>query len=142
MRNSRSVRNRIALFSLALVMGLAGQGCVLSQATEGTGISDEQVARIEPGTSTRADVTRILGAPDRIIYSNETHDPLFERVFEYDRTRRRTTFFTVILFSTARSDSNADRVMVFFDDDGVVEDIGVRLDMDRPRYGTPWSDDG
>ena len=29
----------------------------------------------------RVEVARILGTPDRIIYSNEAHDPLFERVF-------------------------------------------------------------
>jgi len=119
----------------------ASLGCVLSQSTEGTGINDDQVGAIVPGSSTRADVVRVLGAPDKIIYSNREHDALVERAFEYDRSRRKTTYFTVILFSAARSDTNADRVVVFFDDAGVVEDIGVRLDMDRPRYGTPWSSD-
>ena len=125
-----------------LVFLLAGGGgCVLSQTTDGTTIREDQVAAIVPGTSTRADVLRVLGSPDEIQYSNREHDPLFERGFVYDRERRRTTFFSLILFSGARTDENRDRVVVFFDDQGVVEDIGVRLDMDAPRYGSPWTGD-
>ena len=59
----------------------------------------------------------------------------------YDRERRRTTFCSLILVSGARTDRNRDRVTVFFTDAGVVEDMGVRLDMDRPRYGSPWAED-
>ena len=83
---------------------------------------------------------RVLGAPDEIIYSNLEHDPLVERGFEYTRERRKSTFFTMILISGSRSDTNVDRVIVFFDDDGVVEDVAARLDMGRPRFAWPWSD--
>jgi hypothetical protein len=44
----------------------------------------------------------------------------------------------VILFSASRADSNSDNLIVFFDDGGVVEDVGSRLDVDKPRYGLPW----
>jgi outer membrane protein assembly factor BamE (lipoprotein component of BamABCDE complex) len=124
-----------------LLLAFALQGCVLAQTTRGTPISDETIDRIVPGTTTREEVSRLLGAPDDIIYSNLEHDPLFERAFQYERTRRKTTFFTIILFSTARTDTNKDVVVVFFDDEGVVQDVASRLDMDRPRYGTPWGED-
>ena len=116
-------------------------GCVLSQTTDGTPITKDRVSEIVVGHSTRADVANALGAPDEIIYSNLEHDPLFERAYRYLRTKRKTTYFTIILFSASRSDSNQDNVIVFFDDRGVVEDIATRLDMDAPRYGTPWSGD-
>ena len=48
---------------------------------------------------------------------------------------------TIILFSTARSDTNSDRVIVFFDDNGVVEEVASRFDRERPRWGFPWGDD-
>jgi len=131
---------RLLPLALAALLGFLSLGCVLSQATDGTSLSDEQISGIEPGTSTRADVTRVLGAPDKIIYSNLAHDPLFERAFQYKRKRRKSTFFTLILLSGSRSDTNVDNVIVFFDDQGVVEDIGVRLDMDAPRFAWPWSD--
>jgi outer membrane protein assembly factor BamE (lipoprotein component of BamABCDE complex) len=133
-------RLRCAL--LVTLIASASLGCVLSQSTDGTSISDEQISVIQPGTSTRADVVRVLGAPEKIIYSNLEHDPLFERAFQYKRTRRKSTFFTLILFSGARSDTNVDNIFVFFDDAGVVEDIAYRLDMDRPRFAWPWSEDG
>jgi outer membrane protein assembly factor BamE (lipoprotein component of BamABCDE complex) len=132
---------RLQNASLVALLASASLGCVLSQATDGTSISDEQIAVIQPGTSTRADVVRVLGAPEKVIYSNFEHDPLFERAFQYKRTRRKSTFFTLILFSGSRSDTNVDNLIVFFDDKGVVEDVAARLDMDRPRFAWPWSED-
>ncbi len=124
-----------------VLVGVALPACVLSQTTDGTPITENRVSEIVVGRSTRADVAKALGAPDEIIYSNLEHDPLFERAYRYLRTKRKTTYFTIILFSASRSDSNQDNVIVFFDDRGVVEDIATRLDMDAPRYGTPWSGD-
>jgi len=135
------LRSFLATILVSSLLGLSGPGCVLSQSTNGTGISEEQVDAIVVRGSTRADVANVLGAPDEIIYSNLEHDPLFERAYKYSRRRRKTTFFTVILFSGARSDVNHDQVIVFFDDFGLVEDVAARLDMDRPRYGAPWGDD-
>jgi outer membrane protein assembly factor BamE (lipoprotein component of BamABCDE complex) len=137
----KAIRPILAAVLFSLFFGLSGLGCVLSQSTNGTGISEEQVGAIVVGSSTRADVANVFGAPDEIIYSNLAHDPLFERAYKYSRRRRKTTFFTVILFSGARSDVNHDQVIVFFDDFGLVEDVAARLDMDRPRYGVPWGDD-
>jgi outer membrane protein assembly factor BamE (lipoprotein component of BamABCDE complex) len=129
----------VAMLLPLLVLSGSSLGCVLSQTTDGTSITDDQVGQVVVGRSTRADVGRILGAPDEIIYSNREHDPLFERAFRYHRTKRKSTFFTLIVFSTARADTNSDNVIVFFDDAGVVDDIGTRLDMDAPSFGTPWS---
>ena len=137
---TRPIRSILASILVSSFLGLSGLGCVLSQSTRGTGISEEQVGAIVVGGSTRADVAKVLGAPDDIIYSNLKHDPLFERAYKYSRQRRKTTFFTVILFSGARSDVNHDQVIIFFDDFGLVEDVAARLDMNRPRYGAPWGD--
>jgi hypothetical protein len=134
-----TARLRTALLVAALAC--TSLSCVLSQATDGTSISDDQISVLQPGTSTVSDVVRVLGAPDHIIYSNLEHDPLFERAFQYKRKRRKSTFFTIILLSGSRSDTNVDNVIVFFDDQGIVEDVAVRLDMDRPRFAWPWSDD-
>jgi outer membrane protein assembly factor BamE (lipoprotein component of BamABCDE complex) len=139
MKNRRPCLVPLAL--IATLIGFSGLGCVLAQSTTGTGLTAEQVDAIVVRGSTRADVATVFGAPDRIIYSNLEHDPLFERAYKYSRSRRKTTFFTVILFSGARTDVNHDEVVIFFDDFGLVEDIAARLDRDRPRYGAPWGDD-
>ena len=130
-----------SLATAALCTLVLCTGCVLAQTTDGTKIQDADVDGIVVGQSTRADVVRMLGAPDEIIYSNLEHDPLFERAYRFRRTKRRTTFFTIIIFSAARTDKNEDNVIVFFDDDGVVEDVAVRLDMNEPGYGKPWGGD-
>lgn len=137
----RPAHSALTLALLSALVGFSGISCVLSQSTNGTGISEEQVDAIVVGGSLRSDVATVFGAPDEIIYSNLEHDPLFERAYKYSRRRRKTTFFTLILFSGARTDVNHDEVVVFFDDYGVVEEIAARLDMDRPRYGAPWGDD-
>ena len=121
-----------------LLVAWLGAGCALTQTSDGTPLDPERVGQIVVGQSTRADVQRLLGTPDEIIYSNLEHDPLFERAFRYQRNRRRTTYFTLILFSASRADANSDNVIVFFDDRGVVEDVGSRLDVYKPRYGMPW----
>jgi len=130
-------RYEAAAVVLPLLFGLVF-GCALSQTTDGTRLRQARVDQIVVGKSTRADVTRILGAPDEIIYSNRKLDPLFERAFRYKRSKRKTTFFTLVFFSASRADANSDNVIVFFNDKGIVEDVGARLDMDAPRYGTPW----
>ncbi len=131
------MRRSGAIPHLLLLAGLTG-GCVLSQTTDGTPLMPGAVSEIVPGRSTRADVTRLLGAPDDIVYSNREHDPLFERAFRYKRDRRKTTYFTVILFSASRTDRNSDHVVIFFDDAGVVQNVATRFDMDKPSYGVPW----
>lgn len=136
-----TLRSSLRLAAVVVVATSASLGCVLSQSTSGTSIHQEQVDAIVVGGSTREDVASVLGAPDEIIYSNLEHDPLFERAYRYSRRRRKTTFFTVILFSGSRADVNHDEVIVFFDAFGLVEDLAARLDMDRPRYGAPWGDD-
>ena len=134
-------RSALALVLFSSLVGFSSLGCVLSQSTNGTSLTEEQVDAIVVGGSLRGDVAAVFGAPDEIVYSNLEHDPLFERAYKYSRRRRKTTFFTLILFSGARTDVNHDEVVVFFDDFGLVEEIAARLDMDKPRYGAPWGDD-
>jgi hypothetical protein len=134
-------RSALGLVLFSSLVGFSSLGCVLSQSTNGTGLTEEQVDAIVVGGSLRGDVASVFGAPDEIIYSNLEHDPLFERAYKYSRRRRKTTFFTLILFSGARTDVNHDEVVIFFDDFGLVEEIAARLDMDKPRYGAPWGDD-
>ncbi|MGE3165503.1 MAG: hypothetical protein AB7O52_11400 [Planctomycetota bacterium] len=123
----------------ALWVGLAsGSGCVLSQTTQGSGLEDTPYAQLIPGQSTRADVTRLLGPPDEVVHSNREHDPLFERAFLYKRSRSRQTAMFLILFSTHRSDTKYDSIAVFFDDQGVVEHVGSRLQARESSYGMPW----
>ena len=113
-------------------------GCVLSQSTDGVGLNAGSLEQIEIGSSNRADVTRLMGAPDEIIYSNKALDPLVESAYRYRRTRTRQTALFLLVFSTFRSDQKWDHAVVFFGDNGYVEHVGVQLDADDAEYGMPW----
>lgn len=128
---------RLALPLLALVplVGLLSGGCVFAETTDGNALPPKAVAGIQPGVTTRADITALLGPPDEVVYSNREHDPLFERAFRYRRTKTRQTALFLLLFSTFRSETRWDHVVVFFDDAGVVENVGVALDRDDAEYG-------
>ena len=113
-------------------------GCVLSQSTTGVSLADVAFDEIAIGRSTRADVTRLLGPPDEIVYSNRQLDPLFERVFLYERPRTRTTGTFLVIFAAHRNDTQIDRAAIFFNERGIVEDVSWRLDGESAEYGMPW----
>ena len=79
-----------------------------------------------------------MGPPDEVIYSNLEHDPLFEQAYRYRRTKTKQTALFLLIFSTFNSDTKWDHLMVFFDQAGVVEHLGVRLDADEAEYGLPF----
>ena len=126
---------RSPLPRLALCLGLLSTpACVLANTTDGIAIPPDPVEQIVPGESTRADVTRLLGPPDEIVYSNRKLDPLFEQAYRYRRRKTKQTALFLLVFSTFRSDTRYDQVMVFFDESGVVEHVGVQLERDNTEY--------
>ena len=118
-----------------LAAPLLATSCVLAETTSGNGLLEQQTAAIVPGQSTLADVTALLGPPDEVVYSSKDHDPLFERAFRYRRTKTRQTALFLLLFSTYKSDTRWDHALVFFDDNGVVDHVGVALDREEAEYG-------
>ena len=128
----------LARCCVAALIVSALSGCVLSRTTDGSSIPPQGVEGIVVGESTRADVTRLLGPPEEVIFSNREHDPLFERVFRYEKTQTKQTAWFFIIFSYHRSDTKRDEVTVFFDGNGIVEHVGSRLDADEAEYATPF----
>lgn len=126
-----------SLLASALLPFLSG-ACVLAQTSDGIGLAELGIESLSPGAATRADVVRQLGPPDEVIYSNQEHDPLFERAFRYRREKTKQTALFLILFSTFRSETRWDSAIFFFDDRGVLQDVGVALDRDKAKYGLAW----
>ena len=52
----------------------------------------------------------------------------------YRRRKTKQTALFLLIFSTFRSDTRYDQVMVFFDEDGTVEHIGVDLERENTKY--------
>lgn len=125
---------------LAILLGMIGalSSClVMGRRQTDQPINANNVSQVKMGMS-RHEVTDILGAPQEIIFSNKEHDPLREHayVYEYERQAGTAIFFLVVNFGNL--DTKHDRVVVFFDDDGKVSNVGSSLDGDQARYGFPF----
>ena len=106
-----SIANRrVAVIGLAFAL----TSCTLPQEVNGNLPDPDNVAQIQPGKSTKADVTRLMGSPSNI----GTFDPL---IWYYASRRvERDTLGDVTLLEQ--------RVyIVNFDDKGVVKDLQTHM---------------
>ncbi|MBN1419095.1 MAG: hypothetical protein JXP34_09980 [Planctomycetes bacterium] len=136
---SRVRGSRLAAGLVALASAAAVSGCfTFGRMEEESPIDAEAVAQIEPGTSTKADVVRFLGAPDEVVYNNKEHDVLNEHAYVYRHGTRKVTamFFGVLSFG--RYDLRSDKVMVFFGPDGKVANVASQFRADDARFGFPF----
>ncbi len=95
-------------------------GCAFVRGNYGDEFNIADVAAIQKGVSTRADVTARLGAPDRIVGVNG------HEVYQYYRYDLKSG--TILFFS--RTNVKSDDLYVMFDPNGVVNDVvfGRRTD--------------
>ena len=127
----------IRLRALAVACAVLAAGCALGTQRFGREIDAQQIASLEIGTSTKADVLRLFGPPTAYsalppvaVASDATREssPRLEepdaRVFEYQYREDRESFFTVILFTRFRREVSTDRLVVFFDERDVVRYVG------------------
>lgn len=134
----------MALRALMLAFALCCSGCVgISTQYEGNPIQAEDLAKVEIGTTTRAEVLEIFGSPLRIDRADITGlaeralaryqgeklsleiDPsLFNDVYIYER--REIDRFALLLgfFNYVVSDERSDRLSIFFDKAGKVLGLG------------------
>ena len=134
----------MALRALMLAFAISLSGCVgISTQYEGNPIQAEDLAKVEIGTTTRAEVLEIFGSPLRIDRADITGlaeralsryqgeklsleiDPsLFNDVYIYER--REIDRFALLLgfFNYVVSDERSDRLSVFFDKAGKVLGLG------------------
>jgi len=100
-------------------------------------LDQEAVKEVKKGMS-KEDVTRLLGAPQEIIFSNKEHDPLREHAYVFLHTTRLFTAIFFAFINFGNYDEKTDRVMVFFDDGGKVDHVGVTLKANDAEYGFPF----
>jgi len=109
----------------ALVLASA---CTLVRTYSGNELPPAIDAQIEAGRSTKADVLRDLGPPDRLVRQYDGD------VFVYAYIRRNAdtlelsepVFTGLTLFSYTRTQEKSDRMVVLFDRNGVVTGVGFR----------------
>lgn len=148
-------------FALALVL-LTAPGCVLGRVRDEVPLDAAKVAQIVPGVTTKARVVELLGAPtyvnDRIglrvvgrpeesgegnigpLLDELVRSPLdHSYTYEYTDTKSASAYLLLVTFTN--TETRRDRVVVFFDEQGVVSHVGKSLHAGEVEFRLPMSDD-
>jgi hypothetical protein len=104
-------------FLLLLAAGLLVQGCAFSRGTLGEEIRSEAVAKITRGSTTKAEVLDLLGAPDRLLQANGRD------VFQYYRYDAKVGSLLLIVVNFSRFSVKSDDLYVILSREGIVEDV-------------------
>lgn len=130
---------RLWLVALALI---AWPGCFTAHYSEHAAIPWDRVERIEPGVTTRAEVLDWFGAPlnfsdpgalaeflqSRGLEADAYARYPFDDVFAYQYNRGEAQGWTVVVYSRMELRIVSDLLLVFFDEQGRVADVGTRRD--------------
>ena len=102
----------IIVLTLALL-----QGCVVTRGTVGEPIQEEAVSAIIKGKTTMAEVVSSIGAPDRIVRGND------REIFHYYYYDGKSPAMMLILLNFIRMDVKSDNLYVFFNREGIAEEV-------------------
>ncbi len=119
---------------LALAFCCLLGGCFVSRGTINDPISTAKVDGLEVGVSTSADVLKALGAPTDVVQLGS------ESAWRYDFTSFKRAGLVLIIVSFLNEDTRSDRVWVFFDEEGVLRNIGSTFQGKDAVYAMPWAD--
>jgi len=106
---------------LRLLLGLSAATSLTACTFVRGGIGDEfksdQLAAIQKGTSTRAEVVAALGAPDRVVAANG------REVLHYYRYDIKSSSLFLLLVNFSRTNIKSDDVFVFVNNSGIVDEV-------------------
>jgi hypothetical protein len=105
------VRPLLLLAAVAILTG----GCAFVRGSYGEELNPPDLSSIKKGTTTRAEVATLLGAPERIV---EVNDHEIFQYYHYDMKSGLLLFFS-------RTNVMSEDVFVFFDSSGIVQDLVV-----------------
>lgn len=108
------------------IVAAALTGCAISRVYRGSPIQGDPEADIAPGSTDRAEILRVFGAPDRI-FGRRAGD-----VFIYRFIRKNSKSLTLEepvitnfeIFSYTVTEEKEDRLVILFDSRGKVESYG------------------
>jgi outer membrane protein assembly factor BamE (lipoprotein component of BamABCDE complex) len=115
----KRVRPLLVVVAVAILTG----GCAFVRGTYGEEVNPPDLSSIKKGTTTRADIAILLGAPERIVEVN--HHEIFQ-YYHYDMKSGLLLFFS-------RTNVISEDVFVFFDENGIVQDVVVGKKKPAPE---------
>jgi len=108
--------------------------CFVSRSMINEPLRKAEIDRLVPGTTTAAEVTAILGAPNEVIQLGS------RTAYRYDFSEQKRAGFTLIVVTVLNEDLRTDRVWLFFDKDDLLTHMGSTLQAADTRYAMPWVD--
>ena len=111
------------MIALALSLSLLN-GCAFFRGHYGEGFDAQEIANIKKGTTTRAEVAARFGAPDEIVHAADRD------IFHYRRYDSKMGYLVII----ARFNIMGDHLYVFFNRDGVVDEVVYGKRTDRLQF--------
>ncbi len=126
------------LASTLLLLALL-PGCFLSRSHLNQPIAPETVERIVPSKTTAGEVAQLLGAPLEVVQLG------YRSAWRYEFTVEKQAALFLFVVGLRGVDNQADRVWVFFDEEGVVSHVGATFAGEDAEYSVPgvevWADD-
>lgn len=120
--------------SLAFLPLLAAlSGCLIDRSTVNEPIESQLVAQLQPGKTTASEAVDLLGAPSEVVQLGRRS----AYRFQFENTKSAALFLIVV--NLMSSDSRADRVWLFFDENDVLTHVGSTFESKDTRYTLPWT---
>ncbi|MDA1259226.1 MAG: hypothetical protein O3A20_01245 [Planctomycetota bacterium] len=114
-----------------LVALIAAPACYIGETTVHHPFSAEKIAGFTPGTTTAQEVANQLGAPAKVVELGDGSAWLYEHIVNKDAA------LWLLLIALRGSDTQTDRIWVFFDARGVLTQAAATFEADRAEYGFP-----
>jgi hypothetical protein len=119
------------LSCLALIVLLL-PGCLLSRRTQNDPLPAENVAQLVPGRTSAKEAVAVLGAPTEVVQLGK------RTAYRYDHAETKDAGLVLILINHFNSDTRADRVWVFFDENDVLTHVAASLHAKDASWAMPW----
>ena len=109
-------------------IGALLQGCVVTRANFGEPLQEEAISRIKKGVTPMAEVVSLIGAPDRIVRGND------REIFHYYYYDAKSPALLLLLLNLIRMDVKNDNLYVFFNKNGIAEEVVYGKRTDRTEF--------
>lgn len=107
-------------------------GCYFGKKKDDRPWPPEQVARIEVGKTTKAEVLMLLGPPKQIVRLLESE------AYMYIASTEKDTGTYLLLINLSRADRQYDAITVIINRQDIVTAVGSRFAGEQAEYGFPW----
>lgn len=125
---------RLRLPATAFSCFLLCTGCLLERQSVNEPIVPEVVQRLQPGRTRAEEVVQWLGAPSEVVQLGH------RSAYRFDHTVGKSAILWLAVLVLSNSDTRADRLWVFFDQNNVLTHFGATYAAERAEYSMPWED--